>query len=317
MKESEKKTEGAALLAGKTAAVTGATGGLGRELCRQLLGLGAGLILLTRNREKTEMLMKDLRQEFPGARLFHLQTELTDPGSVRRAWETLGREEPDFLILNAGIYHVSRTPCVTGFDPVFQTNFLSQYALARNLLPVLSRKKGKIVAVGSIAHRDSATDPSDPDFARRRSPEAVYGNSKRHLMFALTKLAEKNPDVQLAVAHPGISPTGITSHYPKALQTLIRLPMKLMFLPASKAAENIVQAVCREVPLGSWIGPGTADIWGRPKVSPFLSGHEAEAEQVWREAEALCRKFSAESAGESTAACGREEPTAAGAGDCG
>ena len=40
-------------LKGKTVAVTGSTGGIGKELCSQLCSLGASLILLDRNEEKS------------------------------------------------------------------------------------------------------------------------------------------------------------------------------------------------------------------------------------------------------------------------
>lgn len=45
-------------LAGQRVALTGATGGLGRELCFYLAGLGAELILLDRSREKGRRWMR-------------------------------------------------------------------------------------------------------------------------------------------------------------------------------------------------------------------------------------------------------------------
>ena len=47
-----------ASLKGKTVAVTGATGGIGTELCRYLVYLGAELVLLNRSEEKTKELIK-------------------------------------------------------------------------------------------------------------------------------------------------------------------------------------------------------------------------------------------------------------------
>ena len=48
-------------LSGRTVAVTGTTGGLGRELCSFLAGLGAALILVDRNPERSEAHANDLR----------------------------------------------------------------------------------------------------------------------------------------------------------------------------------------------------------------------------------------------------------------
>ena len=46
--------ENTASLRGKTVALTGSTGGLGRELANYLASLGATLVLLDRNRERSE-----------------------------------------------------------------------------------------------------------------------------------------------------------------------------------------------------------------------------------------------------------------------
>ena len=52
-------------LDGKTVAVTGSTGGLGMELCDYLASLGAGLVLVDRNREKSEALADRLKGNTP------------------------------------------------------------------------------------------------------------------------------------------------------------------------------------------------------------------------------------------------------------
>ena len=46
-------------LAHKTVAISGATGGLGRELCRHLASLGASLLLLDRNTPKSNALIEE------------------------------------------------------------------------------------------------------------------------------------------------------------------------------------------------------------------------------------------------------------------
>ena len=41
-------------LSGRTVAVSGSTGGIGRQLCKILAALGANLILIDRNRKKSD-----------------------------------------------------------------------------------------------------------------------------------------------------------------------------------------------------------------------------------------------------------------------
>ena len=78
-----------ASLSGKTVAVSGATGGIGRELCRHLLSLGASLILLDRNSARSHALADDLRRLYEDARISHITVDLADFPSVKHAVEAL------------------------------------------------------------------------------------------------------------------------------------------------------------------------------------------------------------------------------------
>ena len=60
-------------LKGKTVAISGATGGLGREICRRLCTLGAELILLDRNAERSRALVSELLEEFPQTAAEHIR----------------------------------------------------------------------------------------------------------------------------------------------------------------------------------------------------------------------------------------------------
>ena len=51
-------------LKGKTVVLTGATGGLGSAMCRYLLSFGAEIIMVNRNKEKSEALCSALRKEY-------------------------------------------------------------------------------------------------------------------------------------------------------------------------------------------------------------------------------------------------------------
>ena len=70
-------------MAGKTVAISGATGGLGQELCRHLAGLGATLLLLDRNSERSNVWIAKLRGEFPSLDARHLRLDLSDFNTVR------------------------------------------------------------------------------------------------------------------------------------------------------------------------------------------------------------------------------------------
>ena len=251
-------------LAGKTVAVTGAAGGLGKPLCRYLAGLGASLVLLGRRVTVCEEFAACLRTEFPETKITVLPLDLEDLPSVKRACEDLKKLPVDVLIHNAGAYAIGRRTCETGYDNVFQINCVSPYYITKELLPVLRERKGRVVVVGSIAHRYSKTDENDIDFSTRTSSALVYGNAKRTLMFSAYSLFETEEDVALAVTHPGISFTNITAHYPKVIFALIKHPMKWIFMKPEKACLSILQGVFTPCKTMEWIGPRWFDVWGRP-----------------------------------------------------
>ena len=263
-------------LKGKRVVISGSTGGLGMELCRYLCDLGASLILLDRNSKKSLALAADLRRRNPDVDVEHLRADMADISSVRAAADLLCKREIDYLILNAGAYSIPRYKTDLGYDNVFQINFISPYYLARRLLPKISGRGGKIVAVGSIAHNYSHIDENDVDFATRGQASLVYGNAKRFLTYSLFAMGS---DV-VSVAHPGISFTGITNHYPPLIFALIKHPMKIIFMPARRACLSILYALFSECNPGEWIGPWLFDVWGLPLRKRLRSASKSEAEKI-------------------------------------
>ena len=129
-------------LAGKTVAISGATGGIGQELCQLLARLGASLLLLDRSQTKSVALEAALLRDFPGLSVRRMPLDLEDIPRVKQVALALKHEPPDILILNAGIYQVPRHTCSSGLDNVFQVNFASPYYLVRTLLPVMQARGG-------------------------------------------------------------------------------------------------------------------------------------------------------------------------------
>lgn len=274
-------------LEGKKVAVTGTTGGLGKELCRYLAGLGASLLLLDRNAARSEMFRQELMQKFNGIDAKCIIVDLEDISSVKKAAEVLKKEKADIFIHNAGAYSIPRHKCDKGLDNVFQINFASPYYIVKELLPVLCENRGRVVVVGSIAHNYSRYDPEDIDFSTRKQASKVYGNAKRYLMFSLYELFKNEEKVSLAVTHPGISFTNITAHYPKLIFAVIKYPMKLIFMKPAKACLSIVQGVFAPCGYHEWIGPRYFDVWGLPKKKTLTTCTPEESRQIGKLADKI------------------------------
>ena len=276
-------------LVGKAVAVSGSTGGIGKELCRHLATLGADLVLIDRSIARSQALGDSLKEEFPDISITYVTADMEDMQAVKNAVGRLKELSPDHLILNAGAYHIPRYKCDTGFDNVFQINFVSPYYIARRLLEQISARGGKIVAVGSIAHNYSHIDPADVDFSTRGKSSKVYGNAKRYLMFAL--LGQTSHSENIRIVHPGITFTNITAHYPRLIFAIIKHPMKIIFMKPKKAALCVLDGLFSTYRDSSWVGPLLFSVWGAPKTQVLRTCPHDEIEKIHSIAQDIYNKL--------------------------
>ncbi len=279
-------------LKGKVVAITGSTGGLGNEICEILAELEADLLFLNRNLKKSENQKTKLLEKHPNLKVNITQIDMQDFSSVKVACETLKNHQIDALILNAGAFNIPRKQTDIGFDTVFQTNFVSPYYIAKQLLPQLQKSDlAKVVVVGSIAHKYAKLNSDDIQQENEKNAQKVYGNSKRFLMFSLFELFKNQPTARLSITHPGISGTNITSNYPKILLPIIKLGMKIIYMSPKKACLSIIKGLFDETQPYNWIGPSSHDIWGFPKKSALTSCSEEESKKIFETAEEIYTKI--------------------------
>ncbi len=274
-------------LRGKTVAISGATGGLGREICKIVASLEASLCLLDRNKEKSLKLEQEIKALYPRTEIDRITLDLADFPSVKAAAERLLENPPDYLILNAGAYSIPRKICDTGYLNVFQINFVSPYFLARKLLKNIEKRGGKIIVVGSIAHNYSHVDTNDIDFSGRRRASLIYGNAKRFLMYSLLSIGSPC----ISVVHPGISFTGITAHYPKPIFAIIKHPMKLIFMKPRAACLSVILGIFNSSKGYEWIGPRFFDVWGAPERKPLRTAKQSEIDDICRISEEIYNRL--------------------------
>ena len=272
-------------LCGKLVAVTGTTGGIGKELCRHLASLGASLVLVDRNRARSEAFANELEADY-SVKVSCISADLSDIASVKCAAEELLSMPVDVFIHNAGAYSIPRETLEIGYDNVFTINFISPYYIIKKLIPSLRERGGRVVIVGSIAHNYSRSDPSDVDFSTRKAASKVYGNAKRYLMYATATLLEKE-GVPCAITHPGISFTGITAHYPKLIYAIIKYPMKVIFMTPKKASLSVVKGVFCDTGANMWLGPRIFDVWGIPSLKSLKTAKRDEVERMFATAEEI------------------------------
>ena len=143
-------------LDGQTALVTGASAGIGLAISRELLGLGADLLMVARDPDLLEQVRNELADEFDQAEIHGLAADVADEDE-RRAILDWVEERADglhLLINNAG-GNVSRAAIDYAEDEwrgIFETNLFSAFELSRYAHPLLARHASSaIVNVGSVS----------------------------------------------------------------------------------------------------------------------------------------------------------------------
>ena len=203
-------------LSGKTAVVTGATGGLGYETARMLAEHGARVILAGRNAGKGSEALKGIRAAAPRADIAFEKVDLGSLASVAAFGDRLndaGRPI-DILVNNAGVMTPpTRQTTSDGFELQFGTNYLSHFALTARLMPALAASRSaRVVSLSSVAARQGAIDFSNLQSEHYR-PMAAYSQSKLAcLMFGFElqrRSASHGWGVTSTVAHPGIARTDL------------------------------------------------------------------------------------------------------------
>jgi gluconate 5-dehydrogenase len=139
-------------MAGRTAVVTGSSSGLGAEMARVLARAGARVLAVARRRELLEAVAASVPDE-EGS----IQTcvaDLTSEAGIQQINLAVERSGGcDVLVANAGILELGVLAEVSAatFSRVLEVNLMSQWALAKSLLPFLKASKaGRIVNIASI-----------------------------------------------------------------------------------------------------------------------------------------------------------------------
>ena len=276
----------------KRVVVTGATGGLGKEICLFMAEYGAKISILCRNKEKANNLIFEIKSKFLNADIEFIELDYNNIENVKKCIKTLKKYNGiDILINNAGIYNVPIKTLDSGYNNIFQVNFLYTYYFTKELLPELEKKENSVcITVSSIAHNFSKMDEKDIDFATRKKQSKIYGNSKRFLMFSLYELF-KHSKSNLSIVHPGITLTNMTGHYPKWINWFVKFAIKILFPTPKQASLNILYGINNYTKSNEWIGPSIFNIWGKPKLKPVKTCSKEESAKICKIAENLCKNI--------------------------
>lgn len=137
----------------KTALITGASSGIGRELARCLAMDGVHLVLVARNRGALKEIAAECRQRY-NVKAWVIEKDLTKAGAAQDVFEELAKHHLslDILVNNAGfgIWGDFENSPLDMNHQAIQLQIVNMLEMVKLALPMLKQHGGDILNVGSV-----------------------------------------------------------------------------------------------------------------------------------------------------------------------
>lgn len=198
----------------KLAVITGADGGMGKEITRAVAEAGYHVIMLCYTLFKGEERKNQMILETGNKEIEVRQVDLSSMASVINVADgLLGRgKHIDLLMNNAGTMSTHLMQTEDGLERTVAVNYVAPFLLTMRLLPLMG-KGSRIVNMVSCTY--SLGHITSDFFSRGKSGSfwriPIYSNTKLALWLFTRELSERVKDSGITVnaADPGIVSTGI------------------------------------------------------------------------------------------------------------
>lgn len=274
----------------KTIIVTGSNSGIGKEAALNLAKSGHRVLMLSRDSEKSEQALLEIRSQSNNNHVFLIKVDLSCPRSITSAVEKIKEDYDviDVLINNAGVYKVKREENEDGIEMTFAVNFLAPFLLSQLLLDKLKASgSGRIVNVVSELYKSGSLDINDLMLKTRYKAGDAYANSKLAAVLCTVELANqlKEEGITVNALHPGVLATSSFRDYPQLIVNLLNLfledPQKggerIAYLATSPEVADTTgkyfyKTEEREIEISGDVSETTGKLW---QIAQELTGLEA------------------------------------------
>ena len=274
-------------LNGRTALVTGGYSGLGLEITRALVAVGARVLVPAR---RPDVAREALAAQIAAGTVTVAELDLADQASVASYADAVLAEAPrlDLLIANAAIMACPETRVGPGWEAQFATNHLGHFALVNRLWPLLG-DQARIVSVSSGAHGIGGMNWDDVHFTEGYEKWRAYAQSKTaNVLFAVGLDRRSAPaGVRAYSCHPGSILTPLQRHFTR--EEMVQLGWTdaqgrgadpTFKTPAQGAATAVWAATSALLADAGPVYCVDCDVAGAAQVKPWATD-PAEAERLW------------------------------------
>ena len=142
------------ILRGKNCLITGATGGLGKEIAKEFAKNGCNLFLTGRNNEKLNSLKNELENSQNEIKIDFEGADLSDDNEIQKLIEKTKNTfvDIDILVNCAGVFPVKllSDSTIEDFEKCFSVNVKAAFVLCKEFSQgMMSKKWGRIINIAS------------------------------------------------------------------------------------------------------------------------------------------------------------------------
>lgn len=237
---------------GKVCMVTGATSGIGKVTARELLRMGATVVMVGRSQERCFKTAEKFRGETGSKTADYLVADLSSQAEIRRlADDYLGRyDRLDVLVNNAGGFFMKRQESVDGIEMTLALNHLNYFLLTGLLLEIIrASAPARIINVSSNGHHGANIDFDDLQGERSYSGWRAYAQSKLANVLHAYELARRLDAAQVTVnaLHPGFVSTRLARNNGLVFQLVMPLMRIIARSPEEGARNSLYLATSPDV----------------------------------------------------------------------
>ncbi|XP_052451839.1 retinol dehydrogenase 12 [Carassius gibelio] len=242
---------------GKTAIVTGANTGIGKETAKDLARRGARVILACRDLLKAEQAAGDISRDVENADVVVRKLDLADIKSICDFAELIYNTEKSLhlLVNNAGVAICPYSTTADGFETQFGVNHLGHFFLTFLLMDLLKHSApSRVINVSSLAHHMGKIHFEDLNSEKNYHPVKAYVQSKLANILFTRELATRAEEMGVSVyaVDPGLVKTDIIRHLNKPLQFFVKTFGFLIKTPAEGAYTTLYCALTPDLPTGTY-----------------------------------------------------------------
>lgn len=232
-------------LTGKTIVFTGGTDGLGRVAVDMLYKMGAHIVILGRNQERGNAVLKELKLTNGKGSASFQECDLSAMDSVKDCANRILNEykKIDILVNCAGVNMPEKVITKDGFELHWAVNYFAPYLLVNLLLePLKNAENARIVNLVTNINFIDKIDFDDIETKTDFATSEPYVESKLSLSMFSIELAEKlkNEGITINYLHPGYIKSSLLRHVKGAEKIMARVMIR-MASPTKVGADRVVR----------------------------------------------------------------------------